>query len=331
MNTEELNTIKNNLKAIQEFDTSKLARTDALGTDHNFLMAVDPAKKLLRLYNQIPLISLENLPNTQLTHINSQCVQDLKTMNEILAYKITDQNSIQKRDALINRINSAFQNTFNVLKDIISYALITSLDTNKWEDAAKKAINIIKTKTDSIDNIVKKTEAEIEASLIDVKKLSAESGVSQRAIHFKKEVEQQNKSAVCWLCASILLFILLSLYLVLSLFITKISFFSDIPQIQIAISKILTFGVLSYFLYFAVKNFMSHKHNAIINKHRQNSLMTYKVLVNASKDNDKGDIILSQAASCIFSPQPTGFSKDLGHPSSNGIIEFLARISGKDA
>ena len=50
-------------------------------------------------------------------------------------------------------------------------------------------------------------------------------------------------------------------------------------------SKVLFFGMVVYALYFSAKNFLSHKHNQVVNTHRQNALMTFQVLVDAAKNN----------------------------------------------
>jgi len=70
--------------------------------------------------------------------------------------------------------------------------------------------------------------------------------------------------------------------------------------IQLAVSKVLVFGVLSFMLYLAARNYLSHKHNAIINRHRQQALQTYQALVDAAAGSGQSDIILTHAASGIF-------------------------------
>jgi hypothetical protein len=79
------------------------------------------------------------------------------------------------------------------------------------------------------------------------------------------------------------------------------------------------------------RNFLSHEHNAIVNKHRQNALMTFTALVDAAKEDDHSDIVLLHAAQCIFSPQETGYAKQDG---SKGVppfspIEILRKAASK--
>jgi hypothetical protein len=65
-----------------------------------------------------------------------------------------------------------------------------------------------------------------------------------------------------------------------------------------------------------------HRHNAVVNKHRQNALLTYRALVEAGSEGGTRDIVLTHAASCIFAPQDTGFTKsdsDGGNATANFI------------
>lgn len=107
-------------------------------------------------------------------------------------------------------------------------------------------------------------------------------------------------------------------YAVITLFLHKIPFLAPTntyDTVQLGISKILIFAVITYVLFLSARNFLNHKHNAILNKHRQNALMTHKALIEASGDSGVREAIMLQAANCIFLPQPTGYA------SSNGSSE----------
>ena len=95
--------------------------------------------------------------------------------------------------------------------------------------------------------------------------------------------------------------------------------------VQLVSSKLLIFGVLTYLLILSAKNYLNHKHNAIVNKHRQNALMTYKAMVDATDDHGSREAILIQAAGCIFNPQTTGYtiSGDTPAVSGKSMVEIL--------
>jgi hypothetical protein len=100
---------------------------------------------------------------------------------------------------------------------------------------------------------------------------------------------------------------------------------------QLITSKILIFAVLGFLLVLAAKNYATHKHNSVINKHRQNALLTYRALVEAAAGEGTEDIVLAHAAACIFSPQETGFSQGRGDGSSGSksVLELFTKSASK--
>jgi len=86
------------------------------------------------------------------------------------------------------------------------------------------------------------------------------------------------------------------------------------------------FAVLSFMLYLSARSFLSHKHNAVVNRHRQNALLTYRALADAAAADQNREVILTHAAACIFSPQPTGYSNDGGDAAKvSSVVEVFGK------
>jgi len=172
--------------------------------------------------------------------------------------------------------------------------------------------------------------------LDEAKRVSAEQGVSQQAIHFKEAADGHDAKALQWRKATIGVATGLAVYSLLTVVLHKIPWVapaSTYDTVQLAISKVLVFGVISYMLYLCARNFLSHKHNAVVNRHRQNALMTYRALVEAGQEPSGQDTVLNHAAACIFSPQPTGYAgqQDGQAPSAKSIVELMGRpLIGSD-
>jgi hypothetical protein len=81
-------------------------------------------------------------------------------------------------------------------------------------------------------------------------------------------------------------------------------------------------------LFHCARTALAHRHNAVVNHHRENALLTFNALVAAAADEDNRDIVLTHAASCIFAPQDTGYTR---HTTSQGsavqVIEALPKIA----
>ena len=101
---------------------------------------------------------------------------------------------------------------------------------------------------------------------------------------------------------------------------------SSYEVVQFTSSKLLIFGFLAYLLILSARNYSAHKHNAVVNRHRENALLTYKTLVEAGNEESTQDIVLAYAAACIFSPQETGFTNNKNELSgSKSILELITK------
>ncbi len=76
------------------------------------------------------------------------------------------------------------------------------------------------------------------------------------------------------------------------------------------IYRLIIFSTLSYIFVFCAKNYTNMKHNATLNKHRQNALSTFTAFTETQQNPDVRDKITLLAAYCIFGHQSTGFLKN---------------------
>lgn len=107
---------------------------------------------------------------------------------------------------------------------------------------------------------------------------------------------------------------------------------SSFQAIQLVAGKVMVFATLAYLLGVCVKNFQAHRHNEIINRHRENALKTFKALADGSRNPDNKDIVLTHASQCIFSAQDTGYTKAAANESGSSVksvIELLPKALGK--
>jgi hypothetical protein len=164
--------------------------------------------------------------------------------------------------------------------------------------------------------------------------MAAEVGVTVQAQYFKDEADKHEAAANTWEGRVLKAAIVVAAFAVLTLFLHKISWIAptnSIESAQLISSKLLIFAVLSYMLLLGARNYLSHKHNAVVNRHRQNALLTYKALADAAQAKGAEDIVLAHAASCIFAPQETGYSKG-GAESGGGsksVLELLTKATAR--
>ena len=299
------------LVRIQQFGPRTLAREEELGRDFSFQEVTPAAKRLIALYNQVSLTVLEDFPVSQLNSLKTQSDADYNRFEQILKFSAKQENAYNTRNSLIQQIDGAYQGTFNTLQPIITYSTSKSADFKRLETEARAMLQIIEDKAAELTKQLEDDKKTSEQILEDIRKVAAEQGVSQQATYFRDAAKEHETEAENWRKQTIRLAWILGAYAVLTLGLHKIPWIKpdDLYQtVQLAISKVLIFAVLSYVLYLSTKNYLAQKHNAVINKHRQNALMTYEALVDAAKDVANREIILTHASACIFAPQPTGYS-----------------------
>lgn len=321
---------KESLNRIQNFDVEKLPRISDLGNRLNFNDIVDPAKQLIELYKRLSLTALQDFPDNILTIVRDNANNHFKLFSQVLDFNLEQQDPGAARTALINQVVAAYQPAFQALHAYISYSLHRSADFQRLDSDARATLQTIEDKASKIAGSLAQHEKDAQDVLNEIRRVAAEEGVTKQAAHFNAEYEHHSTEANRWQENAVYLAIGLGLFSVLSLFLHKIPFLkpeNTYDAVQLSISKFLIFFVIAYMMFLSAKNFLNHKHNAIVNKHRQNALMTHSALVEASGDQGVRDAVLLQASSCIFSPQSTGYASGNENDVSNqkSMVEILSR------
>ena len=312
---------KTALVSMKNFDINTLLRKEELGNRLNFSGVVPHVSKLKALYNKLSPEVVDELPDHHAENIATQIQETFKLFSEIMEFDPA-YDSVDNRDALIEAVLNNYIETFDTLAPLVAYgssvtATIQRLE-NEFQEVIQQArdgiadfsLEMEKSREDR-----NKEEARLSAMIENVRVASAEVGVSQHAIHFQNESESHSEQATHWRWATIVCGSVLLLYAGATFFSEKLFNPDDMgSEIQLVVAKILLFAVLSYGVFLSTRNFMSHTHNAIVNKHRQNALMTFKALVDAAVTEENRDVILAHASVCIFSPQDTGYTKSDGKP-----------------
>lgn len=326
---------RQSLERMQAFDCVTLPREQDLGSELNFKAVIPAAERLIGLYQQISVPSLADLPQQHLTTIHNQANADFNRLDEVRKFSQREGNAYERRNQLIKQIEDSYQSTFEKLHPLISYSTSKAADFKRLETEARAMIQSVEDQAAHLTNKLEDSQKTANAILEEIQKTAAEQGVSQQAVYFRDESQEHDTKADSWRRTTVRLAWLMGGYAVCSLFIHKIPGLkpdNTYESVQLAVSKVLIFAVISYMLYLAARNFLAHTHNAIVNKHRQNALMTFKALVDASKEDDNKDVVLTHAAACIFRPQTTGYSREGGSdaPSAKSVVELLSKPFSPD-
>ena len=319
------------LEKMQQFDVSSLGREGDLGRQMSFTEIVKSAEVIIVLYQRISLTSLKDFSDNQLNVIRGQAQTDLNNFQQILSFDATAANASVTRSQLISNIKARRDQLFEQVWQFIAYGVAQKTDAGALEAQARSTIQSIKEQSDKLTGQLNAAKVDADKALEAIRAVAAEQGVSQQASYFREEAEKHEPLAATWLTRTYWAAVGVGIFAVLSLFLYKwdvIKPADTSEMMQLISSKILIFAVLGYLLLLASRNYTTYKHNAVVNRHRQNALLTYRALVKAAGGDGTEDIVLAHAASCIFSPQETGFSPGKNEASgSKSVLELMTRAA----
>lgn len=331
MATEKIyNNCREALERIQTFDPETLGRVDDLGRQMNFAEAVKPAEAIIAVYKRIPMSALPDFTDGQLNVILTQANADYNVFKQILDFNAASADAVGTRNTILNNIKARRDQLFDNLWQYVAYGVARITDTSLLETQARATIQGIEDQAAKLTEQLNKAKSDADSALSAIRAVASEQGVSQQAIYFKDEAQSQEALADRWLTYTYRFATALGAFAILSLFLHKFEWIRPMntgEMFQLITSKVLIFTVLGYMLIMAARNYTTHKHNAVVNRHRQNALLTYRALVTAAEDTGTQDIVLAHAASCIFSPQETGFAHGKGDTGtgSKSVLELLTK------
>lgn len=85
----QLEETQESLSRMQAFDPKSLAREEELGRNFDFSAIVAPASRLIRLYNQLGLSTLDDFPDKILVEIKQQADADFNRFQQVLDFDPT--------------------------------------------------------------------------------------------------------------------------------------------------------------------------------------------------------------------------------------------------
>ena len=335
MSTEALlKTCSESLTRVQEFKAATLSREADLGKQMSFAGAVVPAESIIAIYRRIPISALQDFADSQLNAIQTQSNADFSIFKQILDFTATSSDAASTRTNLLAQIVARRDQLFEQVWQYVAYGVARATDTSVLETQARATIQSIEDRSTKLTEQLTQAKADADTALAAIRSVASEQGVSQQAAYFKDEAENQDSLSEIWLKYTYRFAMAVGAFAVFSLALHKLPWLkpeNTTEAFQLITSKILIFAILGFLLVLAAKNYTTHKHHSVVNRHRQNALLTYRALVAAAAGQGTEDIVLAHAASCIFSPQETGFSQSKGDNSSGSrsVLELFTKSATK--
>lgn len=330
---ERVKEVRDSLQRVQEFEPQALARREDLGR-LNFEEAVPSARQCVELVQRISSSTLDVFSDSQLQVIRSQADGLFNLLQQIAQFdpeKVG--NAAEERRGLINQLQALPEQLANSLWQHIAYSVASSLDPITTQQEMRSIAQRFSDEREKALASIEGLKADAEEVLSRVRAAAAEQGVSQQASYFKTMADEHSTEASTWLkyslwaAATTLLFAIIS---ALSYRIPWLAPENTIETVQLITSKLVILSILGYAMFVAVRNFLSHKHNSVVNRHRQNALLTYTAFVDAAPSTASREIVLTHAAASVFSPQDTGYIRQEEPPGGKSVLEMVTKASLSD-
>jgi hypothetical protein len=289
-------------------------------------------------------LSAANLDIASETKLETLVRMGNKIQNEFNAITaLSSPPNLANRDSRIH----SYKETYEEVSDEIGRFLALSVLFSGTRDEEPQKLAA------QLQAILDSAGKEIPETLKKARDVAEQVGIAQYASLFQKEANEHKRIAWGWLIGAILLFAATGLLAYLNYSKTLDALISitsaAVPAtqtssssqtappatgltIQLTIAKLIVFSLLFSAVLWASRIYRSHRHNYVINKHRQNALSTFEVFVKAaSADEQTKNAVLLQATQCIFSAQNTGYLGSPDKDSEGGpqILEIWRSLSPK--
>ena len=318
------------LEAIQNFDPAMIARTETLGSVFDFTPAMPAVGQVVDFFRLLPKQLVPSLPDAQRTQVQVQADAWWGTIQQMMQFDPnTNPNPAIERQTLIAQLKGQMSEALNQLGSSVAFVTAKQRSTSGVEAEARTLLEAARQNSEEIERLKKETAEESQRILAGVRSIAAEAGVSQQAGYFGDQAAKHAAAAVDWQKNTYITAAVLVIFALITWFLG----FWVVPTtayqaIQFGLSKLLIFTTVAFILFLCSRTLMAHRHNEVVNRHRQNALLTFNALADAATTPETKDVVLTHASACIYAPQESGFSKPSGVGAAPSLIEVLPRIMG---
>ena len=318
---------------LQQFLTiglDSLTREIELGNQLSFKKGEAIFIKIIDLFKKVNGVEFFDIPYNLIVGFDGQLDHAISVFDQIKVFDPNTSNPASVRDNLINQLEQQFDSYYSTAIPILTAGLLKSNDLSVEKAKLNDTFLELVREKETAKKEAEKLLTEIQDVLDKARQAAVEVGVAQHYLIFKEESEEHKVLSVIWLKRTVYVLIGIGVAGIALLFIPPHDT-ATISLIQFTVTKIVILSVLFYGLAICTRNYKAHKHNSILNKHRQNALNTFETFTKAAgNDTQTKSAVLLEATHTIFSNQQTGYlNNDNDSDSPNKIIEIFKNVSDK--
>lgn len=316
------------LTEFAEMPISTVIRED-LGTALAFPELEAPFEEVSRCAREMLLLPLGRLPQTLTTVALTAFGMLRGPIETIQNYNIDKYQQYgtdlkQARQQLFSTAEAAIRKFFLDVAPVYAYAA-----AQRSSPSEARLAEIEKTGTVTLDSARQRSE-ELDTILAAAREASGKVGVSTHSTLFKTEAAKHETASLWWLLAAGLLGLLTLAAAIISALsvLNRTTPLTAAQSAQIIVAKVILFSILGSAAIWCAKMYRAHRHNAVVNRHRQNALSTFETFAAATDDPQTKNAVLIQATTSIFAPQSSGYGGDSDPHSPAQLIELIRTLPG---
>ena len=326
--------LRTTINEIYEFSIEEdLIKAEELGTRMNFEPLRETINKIFSLVKRIDNSRVEEAPDAIARPLREQLLAIKDRFQNLKNFDITHSNIERNRTNLISQVKASYDELIVRAIPVFNFEeLFEGNSLNEEANNAKLLIKNLGSLTKEFNKKAASAEKEIQEMVENVKSFATTAGVAKHSEVFKNESILHEGEASKWKSATIWLLVGITI-IAMGMTLFGLYQVEEESILQFSISKIVILTTLFYALTITNRNYKAHKHNAVLNKHRQNALTTFETFAEAAgADETTKNAVLLETTHAIFSSQQTGYLKNPGEQESNSkIIEIFKDISSPNS
>lgn len=318
------------VKWVQQFSPGHLAQVAT--HPFHFDDVHDDVQGLVNMYGHITQGILNNLSFGQVVKVRECAERDFALLEAARKFVPDEQDNAQAAHAkIVADIRESCADSIDRLMLYAHHGVQKLQSLQVLQSQLQQRLNEADSAAKPLEEQVKEAQEKIKNKTAQLWEAASAAEVSTQSGYFESEGQKHVAVSYVWMA---LVFVAMASLVGYALRGDEL-FPVDLPEeggialtyaiAQAAITRVLIVTVLGYALFFCARNYAAHRHNAIVNRHRKNALSTYIALVEANSTPENRDIVLAQAARCIFAPQESGYVRRGG--SGDGEISVMRHVA----
>jgi len=325
------------LQELGNVKTADYVREGDLGAALSFKEAIPHIEALLGLYSDLARFDLKIVPDAVIKNHRALAFEVKQLIDRMRQFTPAQANPKSDRDAVIERARAIYDGQWQKIAPTLAYCTSKGGNFDGLRKQVESAEVVFRKATEDAQASYKATDERAKQILRSMEEAAANVGVDNHAIQFNRQADEHKASAYFWMSSTIVL-AAVGGYLLHFLFIgggkPELLNAKDASTGLIVfevVTRLMVFSFLSFGMYWSAKNYAAHRHNYVVNRHRQNALSTFKAFVAAAGvDQSTKNAVLLQASQAIYLPQTSGYTDPAGvAQQTTGIFEIIKSVTNK--